>query len=102
MSVLSFITARSGKKIEETSVIYLGKIPPRTRSICTIAGGWRILVAGRPQTTQAFLSYTDQARISDVIQDSDFRTEIGSRKNMRLSAFLRASGALSGDFASSD
>jgi hypothetical protein len=38
-------------------------------------------------------SAADQARISDVRQDSDFRTEIASRKNRVFPPSLRASGA---------
>jgi hypothetical protein len=36
------------------------------------------------QTTNAWSDFSDQARISEVTQDSDFRTEIGSRKNTRF------------------
>jgi hypothetical protein len=36
---------------------------------------------------------SDQARISDVIQDSDFRTEIALQKNPSFPPSLRASGA---------
>ena len=42
---------------------------------------------------------SDQARTSDVIQDSDFRTEIGSPKTCVFLRPLRASGALFGSLA---
>ena len=46
-------------------------------------GGWSFgTVRQTHRTTRTFPDLTDQARISDVIQDSDFRTEIASRKKL--------------------
>jgi hypothetical protein len=42
---------------------------------------------------------SDQARISDVIQDSDFRTEIASRKRLSFSAVPPCVRRTPGDFA---
>jgi hypothetical protein len=44
-------------------------------------GGWTFgTVRQTRRTTRTFPDLTDQARISDVIQDSGFRTEIASRE----------------------
>jgi hypothetical protein len=58
-----------------------------TRFLVERIGGWALL-SNLPRTSKdpGFSEFADQARKSDVIQDSDFRTEIGSRKNMRLFA----------------
>jgi hypothetical protein len=37
-------------------------------------------IAAAAQTTHSLSNFIDQARTSDVTQDSDFRTEIASRK----------------------
>ena len=70
-----------------------------------LAGSTRTAYQGEtPVSTVAFImaeafqrpahpDLSDQARISDVIQDSDFRTEIASRKNLLFPPSLRASGA---------
>jgi hypothetical protein len=55
----------------------------------------------RRKMTQAFPDVTDQARISDVIQDSDFRTEITLRKKPRFSAVPPRVRRTTGDFATS-
>jgi hypothetical protein len=52
-----------------------------------------------PRTTQTFPDLADQARISDVIQDSDFRTEIASRKKPYFSAVPPCVRRTLGDFA---
>ena len=49
--------------------------------------------AGHLKRPKAFSDFSDQARISEVTQDSDFRTEIGVGKNCVLPPSLRASGA---------
>jgi hypothetical protein len=65
-------------------------------------GGWTFgTVRQTRRTTRTFPNLTDQARISDVIQDSDFRTEIVSRKKR---SFLRrpfVRQAHDGEFATS-
>ncbi|MGB9278432.1 MAG: zincin-like metallopeptidase domain-containing protein [Terrimicrobiaceae bacterium] len=57
-------------------------------------------VTGRtPQMTHIYSNLIDQARISEVIQDSDFRTEIASRKEPCFSAVPPCVRRTTGDFA---
>jgi hypothetical protein len=66
-------------------------------------GGWTSRVTGRaPQTTQTFPDLADQARISDVVQDSDFRTEITLREKPCFSAVPPHVRCAAGDFATPD
>jgi hypothetical protein len=62
-------------------------IPPLRRLRAAQIDGWN-LPSHRIYTANnaLFANFSDQARTSDVKQDSDFRTEIGSRKSMCLSA----------------
>ena len=65
-------------------------------------GGWTFgTVRQTYRTTRTFPDLTDQARISDVIQDSDFRTEIASRKKTSFSAVPLCVRRTPGDFATS-
>jgi hypothetical protein len=76
-----------------------------------LAGSTRTAYQGEtPVLTVAFIAtgafrhpahpaLTDQARISDVIQDSDFRTEIASRKKPCFSAVPPCVRRTPGDFA---
>jgi hypothetical protein len=65
-------------------------------------GGWTFgTVRQTHRTTRTFPDLTDQARISDVIQDSDFRTEIASQKKPRFSAVPPCVRRTTGDFATS-
>jgi hypothetical protein len=75
---------------------------PDTRLRAERIGGSTSRATGwTAQTTHACSDLFDQARISEVIQDSDFRTEIGSRKSTTFPLSLRASGANWRDFATS-
>ena len=65
-------------------------------------GGWTFgTVRQTHRTTRTFPDLTDQARISDVIQDSDFRTEIASRKKASFSAVSPCVRRTTRDFATS-
>ena len=67
---------------------------PDTRLRAERIGGWTSqATCQRPQTTRTFPDLADQARISDVIQDSDFRTKSHRGKNRIFPPSLRASGA---------
>ena len=59
---------------------------PNTRLRAEQIGGWTSRAIGRtPETTRTFPDLGDQARISDVIQDSDFPWEIA----LRFSSFKK-------------
>ena len=65
-------------------------------------GGWTFgTVRQTYPTTRTFPDPTGQARISDVIQDSDFRTEIALRKKLSFSAVPPCVRRTTGDSATS-
>ena len=62
-------------------------------------GGWTFgTVRQTHRTTRTFPDLTDQARISNVIQDSDFRTEIASLKKPCFPAVPPCVRRTTGDF----
>ena len=73
---------------------------PNTRLRAERIGGSTSRATGwAPQTTHSFTDLSDQARISEVIQDSDFRTEIALRKKPLFSAVPPCVRRTTGDFA---
>ena len=74
--------------------------PPDTRLRMERIGSWTSrAICQKPRTTQAFPDLSDQAPGSDVIQDSDFRTEIALRKKPCFSTIPPCVRRTTGDFA---